>query len=105
MQGILDKLAENLQHIYRQAIDADDALAKLAQQGHGKFQNVFAADAGFSVASKRFMPYVEEVAKQVAELSDADDKVLKAALPALVKKIELLHVTLANFKSSLKAKP
>lgn len=102
MQTVLETLADNIQLIYRKALDADQSLAGLQQSGKGKFQNVFADDSGFSVQSKRFMPYVEELAKQVAGLNGASQQQMAEALPDLVKKIELMLKTLSRFQESLK---
>lgn len=104
MQVIFDKLTENMQLIYRKAIDADNALAQLQQSGKGKFSNIFTDDAGFTVRSKRFMPYVEELSNQIAELAQKDDQTIQAALPEVVRKIELLMKTLTQFQATLKAK-
>lgn len=102
MQSIFDKLSENMQAIYRKAIDADQALNQLQQSGKGKFNYVFAEDAGFSVQSKRFAPYVEELGKEIARLTQAEELDVRNALPAIVKKMELMLVTLSNFQLSLK---
>ena len=102
MQHVLEKLAENMQLIYRKAIDADQSLAKLQQSGKGKFKNIFADDAGFGVQSKRFMPYVEELGKQIAQLDQADNQTVEQALPDIVRKMELLLVTLGNLQQSLR---
>ncbi len=102
MQNVLDKLTENMQLIYRKALDADDSLTKLQNMGKGKFQNIFAEDAGFTVKSKRFMPYVEELAGNVAALANADQTNLQQSLPGIIKKMELLLSTLAQFQQSLK---
>lgn len=103
MQNIFDKLTENMQLIYRKAIDADKSLDNLQKSGKGKFSNIFAGDTGFSVQSKRFMPYVEELGGAIAKLADADKQMIEEALPDIVKKMELLLVTLSNFQNSLKA--
>ncbi|GAA0854170.1 hypothetical protein [Aliiglaciecola litoralis] len=100
-RALFEKLAENMQLIYRKAIDADDVLAKLQQSGKGKFQNVFTQDAGFTVQSKRFMPYVKELAGQVVELEQEQDEELQIKLAEIVKKMELLLSTLNQFKSSV----
>ena len=104
MQVIFDKLTENMQLIYRKAIDADQSLNQLQQSGKGKFSHIFTDGSGFTVRSKRFMPYVEELSNQIAELSQQDDEKIQAALPDVVKKIELLMVTLSQFQQSLKDK-
>lgn len=102
MQTVLEKLAENMQIIYRKAIDADESLNALQKSGKGKFNQLFSADSGFTVHSKRFMPYVKELASQVAELADADETTLQSSLPEIVKKMELLLKTLGQFQQALK---
>jgi hypothetical protein len=98
---LFEKLAENMQLIYRKAIDADGTLAKLQQNGKGKFNNVFTEDAGFSVQSKRFMPYVKELANQIVVLEKASAEDLQNELPDIVKKMELLLSTLNQLKVSV----
>ncbi|GGD70252.1 hypothetical protein [Lacimicrobium alkaliphilum] len=106
MQPIIDKLKENMQLIYRRALDADNALARLQQSGKGKFKHVFAKDAGFTVSSKRFSPYVEELGREVVELESVQDQAdFEARLVPVVKKMELMLLTLSNFRQSLKDKP
>ncbi len=99
--ALFEKLTENMQVIYRKAIDADASLAKIQQSGQGKFNHVFSDEAGFEVQSKRFMPYVEELAKDIANLQSADMAKLEEELPSIVKKMELLLATLAQFKSTI----
>ncbi len=102
MQNLHDKLRENLQLIYRKAIDADAALGKLHQQGKGKFQHIFGDDSGFNTRSKRFGPYVEELGLQIAALETMDEAGMKTALPDVIKKLEQLFSTLAQFQQSIK---
>ena len=103
MQTVQQKLIENLQLIYRKSVDADDLLNKLQQQGKGSFSHVFADDVGFQVKSKRFKPYVEELAQEVARLEQLDNAALQQVLPAVVNKIGQMFATLANFQQNLKA--
>ena len=98
---LFEKLTENMQVIYRKAIDADQSLTKIQQSGQGNFNNVFNPDAGFKVNSKRFMPYVEELAGNIVILQHADQQGLQSKLPKVVKKMELLLTTLAQFKTAL----
>lgn len=98
---LFEKLTENMQVIYRKAIDADDSLAKLQQSGKGKFNHVFTEDAGFAVKSKRFMPYVKELAQQIADLDGISEQQLQSRLPEIVKKMEMLLTTLSQFKVTL----
>ena len=102
MQNIIPKLSENVQLIYRKSIDADSAISKLQTAGKGKFLTIFSADSGFKAQSKHFKPYVEELAQDVARLSELSESELKELLPGIVKKIEHLFTTLANFQLSIK---
>ena len=101
LQPLFDKLTENMQIIYRKAIDADQSLARLQQSGKGKFNHVFTDEAGFTVQSKRFMPYVEELATQVAQLHNASAEQVEAQLADIVRKMELMLITLGQFKHTL----
>jgi hypothetical protein len=101
-QPIIEALNDNLRVIYRKAVDADAALNKLQSKGKGKFNTIFAEDAGFTANSKRFGPYVEELAGDVAGLVDANEQQLSQALPVLVKKIETMLTTLEQFKHIVK---
>jgi archaellum component FlaC len=103
MQAIFNQLNTNLQLIYRKAIDADNAIDKLQAQGKGKFATIFGDHSGFEVRSKRFSPYVKELAMQINDLNKASQQELEAALPDLIKKIEVLFSTLANFKTAISA--
>lgn len=98
---LFEKLTENMQVIYRKAIDADQSLAKIQQSGQGKFNYIFTDDAEFNVNSKRFMPYVEELAGDIVLLQSAEQESLESSLQLIVKKMELLLTTLAQFKTTL----
>ena len=102
MQTIIEKLTENAQLIYRKSIDADATIAKLQSAGKGKFQAIFPEDAGFDASGRFFKPYVEELAMDIASLSQLGSEEQKQALPNVVKKIELLHTTLSQFQVSIK---
>lgn len=102
MQTIIQKLGQNVQIIYRKAIDADAVITQLQNDGKGKFTAVFPTAAGFETSSKFFKPYAEELAKTVVELAEQPESEVKQALPDLVAKIELLLKTLANFKDTIR---
>lgn len=102
MQAIHQQLQETLQTLHRKSLDADNALDKLQQAQQGKFSAVFASDSPFTTQSKRFGPYVEEIARDWQALKDMDEQQAKAALPALIKKIELALTTLNQFQQTLK---
>ncbi|WP_100656209.1 hypothetical protein [Alteromonas flava] len=102
MQALHQQLNDNLQLIYRKAIDADAAIDSLQQQGKGKFTQIFAADAGFETQAKRFTPYVQELTQRIEALKTIDESELSQALPAVVKQMELMFSTLAEFKATLK---
>ena len=100
MQQVLAKITENMQIIYRKAIDADSALDELQRSGKAKFSVIFTEDSGFNSRSKRFGPYVDELAKDVASLQIDDDDI-KDDIAIIVKKMELLLLTLGKLKVTL----
>ncbi len=101
MQEIHQQLQDTIQTIYRKSIDADQALDRLQQDQKGKFAAIFPAEAGFSTEAKRFGPYVEEITRDWQALKEVNEEEAKAALPALVKKIEMMLTTLAHFQATL----
>lgn len=101
MNKIIEALNENLRVIYRKSVDADAALNTLQAKGKGKFDTIFTEGSGFATRSKRFGPYVEELAGEVAPLVEANPHRIQTALPDIVKKIELLLTTLGQFKQTL----
>lgn len=103
MNQVIDSLKQNLQLLYRKALDADARLDQLSAQGKGKFQQIFPAHAGFSTDNTRFSPYVAEVAEQVLQIEQAIDTPEPELIADTVKKMELLFSTLANFSASLKS--
>ncbi|MBT0585348.1 hypothetical protein [Alteromonas oceanisediminis] len=102
MDALFQQLTENLQLIYRKAIDADKAIDDLQRQGKGKFTTIFDADSGFTTRAKRFSPYMEELAVDIQDLKALPQDELPTALPPVVKKIELMFVTLNDFKAVVK---
>lgn len=101
MEVVISQLKENLQLLYRKAIDADESLVQLKSQGKGKHGSIFDKSVGFTCSSKHFKPYVEEVAMDVESLLNKEAEEMQQALPAVVKKMELLFKTMASFKQSL----
>jgi len=105
MNNVVTALNENLQLVYRKAIDADQALDKLQSSGKGKFKAIFGDDTIFINRSKRFREYVEEVAGDVALLqkddADSSEQAQQEKLTIIVKKLQLLLSTLEQFKQSL----
>lgn len=101
MQAIQNQLQETLQTLYRKAIDADNALNQLQREQKGKFQTIFNDDQGFSTQAKRFSPYVEEIASDWQAWQKMNEEEARAALPPMVKKIELLFSTINQFQTSL----
>jgi hypothetical protein len=89
-----------MQIIYRKAIDADSALDKLQQSGKAKFSVIFTEDNGFTTKSKRFGPYVDELASDVTMLQ-SNDVNIENEITTIVKKMELMLLTLAKFKITL----
>lgn len=102
MQAIIEKLSENLQMIYRKAIDADQIISQLRNDGKGKFTAIFPSDAGFEHQGKFFKPYVEEVAKAILQLDELEQEAQKSAIARIAKQMEKLLATLSQFQSSLR---
>lgn len=100
MQTIIQTLSENVQVIYRKSIDADQVISRLQHDGKGKFSAVFSQDAGFTISSRLFKPYVEELANEVLMLEKKSQEEVKAQLPLIVKKIELMLKTLGQFQKT-----
>ncbi len=101
MDSVIEKLNQNLQVIYRKALDADQALDQLQAQGKAKHKVIFAEDAGFTVRSNRFQPYLEELAGNIAMLPAQSEEQVEHSLAIVVKQMESLFVTLANLKNTL----
>lgn len=104
MENILNSLEENLKELYRKAIDADQRLNDLKKNGQGKFGAIFKDTELFDVQSDKFMPYLEETAEQILNLknSEKDASSSKNEIESIVKKLHLLHKTLAELKTALK---
>jgi hypothetical protein len=100
VQQVLAKITENMQIIYRKAIDADSALDTLQQSGKGKFSVIFTEESGFTTRSKRFGPYVEELAQDITLLQKEGADV-ESELISIVKRMELMLITLSKLKDSL----
>ena len=90
-------LIDNISIILKKSLAADATLQDLRSKDKAKFQAVFKEDAGFKAKSDTFQPYVEEVADELLIWQKNQDK---NQLVTLVKKIELLLKTLANFEQS-----
>ncbi|WP_076412057.1 prephenate dehydrogenase [Shewanella sp. UCD-KL12] len=98
---VIEQLKENLQSAYRKSIDADGKLDELKKAGHGKFNTIFTQEQGFTTSSKRFKPYVQELADELDRLpTDAEE--LPAALEKFVPKLAVLLQTLQAFKEQAK---
>ena len=100
MQQVVEKITENMQIIYRKAIDADTALDSLQKSGKGKFSVIFSDDSGFRITSKRFGPYVEELATDITVLQQNNTDT-KKQIAMIVKKMELMLLTLTKLKTTL----
>ncbi|QCZ94611.1 primosomal replication protein PriC [Salinimonas iocasae] len=102
MQAVHAQLQETIQALYRKAVDADNKLDQLQQAQQGKFTAVFSTDSGFRSKSKRFTPYVQEIAEDWQQLKEMDEEEAKTALPQLVAKLQLALETVTRFQQSLK---
>ena len=102
MDSVHQQLQETLQTLYRKAVDADQILDQLQHQQQGKFAAIFADDSGFATRSKRFGPYVEEIAADWQALKQLSDEEAKRGLVPLGINRELASSPLQQFASSVK---
>lgn len=102
MQAIHAHLQETIQTLHRKAIDADKLLTELQKNDKGKFTAIFAKDSIFETHSKRFGPYVEEIARDWQQLMACQESEQATYLPLLIKKIELALKTVSQFQSAVK---
>ncbi|SFC45320.1 prephenate dehydrogenase [Pseudoalteromonas denitrificans] len=98
MNPVIEQLNNNLQLLYRQALDADSQLDALQKSGHGKFSALFKQEAGFSFEAKRFKPYILDIAADV-EILSKQESLDKNKLESTVIKLQKVHQLLANFKN------
>lgn len=101
MDTLLTQLEQNLKELYRKALDADAVLEQLRQQGHGNFNHVFSNDGLFQSQADHFMPYLTETADQIYAIRQTG-QFNTATLEKVVKQLQILHKTLAEFQAALK---
>lgn len=100
--AIESQLKDHLQNQYRQVIDADQRLDAIVQEGHGKFTAI-TEDPVFNTRARRFRPYWNEIAEQVAALdfSESEDT-LQPKLARIVNQLALLSQLVTAFKEKTK---
>ena len=91
------RIKENLQEVLPLAQEADEILVSLSQEGKAKFSAIFPKHDLFQSDSKLFLPYVEEIDKDLKNLPDTYDPAFEDLLRDLMKKIEVLNHVLAIF--------
>ena len=102
MQAIHEQLQQTVADLHRKAIDADKKLDQLQQSQQGKFSAIFDKDSEFESDAKRFGPYVQEIAQDWQALKTAPSQEFETQLTSLVKKIETILTTIAQFNGALK---
>jgi hypothetical protein len=102
MDTLLNQLDDNLKELYRKAVDADAMLEQFQQQGQAKHQAIFVDNSVFQASSNRFLPYLAETAEQVSAMR-LSQQFNTATLQRVVRQLELLHKTLADFRTLIKA--
>lgn len=99
MHNIIESIRQNLAQAHRRAIDCDAYLDALQEQGYGQFSHIF--NDAFETRSDRFLPYVEEVAKDFYQLTQLTkvqlDQVENETLSRIVSRLELIFTTQAQF--------
>lgn len=99
MKNILPHLDNNIQEIYRKALDADAQLNELKKQGMGKFSAIFEQNSLFNCNEKSFLPYVAELTEDIAKFRESEDQ---QQLTTILKKMELLYQVLGSMKNITK---
>ncbi len=96
---LLGHLKDSLKQAYQKALDADTRLDGLARENLAQFDAVLTKDAGFTVEAKRFKPYVEELAGDIAALENAGDQEFVSGLQKSTQKLQVLLQTLTRLKT------
>jgi len=104
VENLINSLEDNLKELYRKAVDADNQINELKKQGHGKFSAIFPEQNLFAIKADKFMPYLEQTAEQILALKGSELPLEQNSqeIEVIVKKLHLLHSTLAEFKAALK---
>ena len=104
MENLINSLEDNLKDLYRKAVDADNQINELKKQGHGKFSAIFTEQNIFGIKADKFMPYLEHTAEAILKLKESTGSAEQnqQEIELIVKKLHLLHTTLAEFKQALK---
>lgn len=96
-ENLNKQLLDNISLILKKSLSADATLTDLREKKQASFDAIFTKDAGFVCSANTFQPYVEEIADDLMQWQQSNDKNL---LIALVKKIEQLFTVLGNFEQS-----
>jgi len=94
---IHQRILSTLKELTEKAQKADEILHALNKENATKFSAIFPKKSLFSVNTTFFLPYIEEVDKNLADLPDVSAPKFQDLLIPLMKKIELLHQVLACF--------
>ncbi len=98
---VFEQIQQNIQLVYRQAIDADQQLDALKQSGHGKHKAIFTKEEGFTTESNRFKAYVAELVEEFEELKKQEQP-HNQAIADVVARLGVLLKTLQLFKQKAK---
>lgn len=101
MNTILSHLENNMQEIYRKAVDADSYINQLKKQGMAKFASVFPNQSLFNCSGSAFMPYVSELSEDIEQFKQTPND--ESQLTLILKKMEQLHKVLAALKTITKS--
>tara|TARA_B100001094_G_C18192076_1_gene807976 strand:- start:1320 stop:1667 length:348 start_codon:yes stop_codon:yes gene_type:complete len=93
---LIAKLQAHLKLLYQRAIDADQQLEGLHQQGHGKFSAILNQPTLFSTQADRFQPYVFELAEKVSQL---EKEMHQDQINLILRCMQELTLLLEQFKS------
>ena len=97
---LMTKLQAHLKALYQRAIDADQQLDALKQQGYGQFSAILDKPMLFSTKADRFQPYVFELAEKVSRL---EEEIKTDHLRLTLHGMQEITSLLEQFKTSIQA--
>lgn len=96
-QLIKNRITDTLKELAAKSLAADEILESLKHDNKGRFSLIFPKHSVFKATATRFLPYIEEVDAELAQLPARTDSNFQPALQALMKKLAMLHELLNVF--------
>ena len=102
---VISKFQAHLKALYQRAIDADQKLDALGQQGLSQFSAIIKDPSLFKTQADRFQPYIFELAEKVSQLeTDLSASQVNLVLRCMQELTQLLEQFKATTQAPSKAK-